>query len=312
MSLTRYALRRLRSLVPTVLLVSAITFALAKAAPGDPFHLDIESAGPVTHTSPTEGLSQYATWLFNVVRGDFGRSAIDGQPVSSRVWQALPVTLVLAGSALGVSIVLALFLGVWLARRRGSRAERVVMALLAVSDAVPSFWVAVMALLLLATPTGIALFPLQGLPLDQGLGQLLQHLVLPMVCLGLPLSAFLVRGVTVTVGEALQSEWVRAARARGVSERAVVWRHAVRACAGQLTSLVALPLPHLVGGSVVIERVFGIRGMGLLAFEAVGQRDAPVILGVTMVLCVVTAVTLVLTDVLSARLDPRVASSLTP
>ena len=310
MTLARFAVRRVALLVATVLAVSVITFTLAKLAPGDPFHLDAENVGTAFQEAQPSAIAQYFHWLVGVLQLDFGRSAIDQQFVLTRLIAALPSSLILGSVSLVFSWAVSLLLGLWLAQLHTTRWARVINAGLAAIYAVPPFWVAVLLLLLLATDRGVALFPLQGLPLSDGPMPLISHLILPVLCLSLPLISMSTRTVSSAVSLSLRSEFVRAARARGTPERSILLSHALRASAGSLLARLGLQLPHLVSGSVVIERVFGIHGMGLLAFDAVGQRDTPVILGVTVFLCLFTALSMVVIDVLSAKADPRIASSL--
>jgi peptide/nickel transport system permease protein len=183
-----------------------------------------------------------------------------------------------------------------IAVRPQKRLSRWVGSALVLASGVPSYWVAVLALLFLATPRGLEVFRLEGLG---------GHLVLPVCCLAWPFAAQLARFVVDAASRLFTSNMVRALRARGVTERRILLRHVLPNTLTSLLSVVSLELPALFFGSVVIERVFSIRGMGLLAFEAIGHRDATVVLGVASVMAVLTMVSTFAADVLVYLIDPR-------
>jgi peptide/nickel transport system permease protein len=221
--------------------------------------------------------------------------------------------MLLSGLALLFALAVAIPLGARLAVRHGKPFARVFSAMLFVAYSLPSFWVAVMVLLALATDRGLALFPLQGLtsvsptaPFSERLSDLAWHLVLPVFCLAYPFGVVLARQVKTAMRESLSQDYVRAARARGVPERVVVYRHALRNSLLPVVTMLGLALPQLVGGSIVVERVFGIPGMGLLAFDAIGYRDYPVVMGVATLAAMVTLISVLLADLLYAVVDPRI------
>ncbi len=296
-------------MVPTFLVITALTFAMAHLAPGDPLLLSEDapaSADTVAQARTRLGLDRpllerYVTWLGRLVRGDLGVSVVDREPVRGKIGTALPRTVLVSGLALLMACLVAVALGVLLAARHEAAWARLVAAALTLASGVPSFWVAVMALLLFATPRGVEWFPLQGL---EGPA----HLVLPVACLAWPTVAMLTRYVHTGVRKALEQDFVRAARARGLSERRVLYFHALPNALVPLVTVLGLHLPHVFAGSVVIERVFGIQGMGLLAFEAIGTRDYPVVMGVATVMAAVTLTSMLLADLASMAADPRLAS----
>lgn len=306
-------------MVPTFLGITLLTFAVARLAPGDPFQLDPEnvSAAGVTaqHRADADRdapiVVQYGRWLFKVAQLDFGRSFVDQRPVREKLAEALPRTALVSGLALLLGFGLAVPLGVFLATRERSVLARAVSASLAVVWSVPGFWVAVLLLLLFANPRVLDLFPFQGLG-EGGALDLAWHLVLPVTCLAYPTLAVATRQVRAAMREALSQEYIRAARARGIPERSVVWRHALRNSLLPVVTLLGLYLPHLVGGSVVIERVFGIPGMGLLAFDSIGTRDYPAVMGVATAMAVVTMVSMLLVDLAYGVIDPRIDQSPVP
>lgn len=297
---------RLLWMVPTFLVITAITFAVAHLAPGDPLQLGEEGASNAAVDAARKELEldrpialRYVTWLGRLARFDLGKSVVDRTPVASKIGDALPRTVLVSGLALLIATLVSIGLGVFLAARRSSWVAKVFSAALALASGVPSFWIAVLALLFLATPRGIELFPFQGLGTPA-------HLVLPVLCLAWATIAMLTRYVREGVSSALEQDFVRAARARGLNERRVLMNHALPNALVPVVTVLGLHLPHVVAGSVVIERVFGIQGMGLLAFEAIGTRDYPVVMGVATVMAAVTLVSMLLTDLLAAAVDPRI------
>ncbi len=303
----RYVLRRLLLMIPTFLGITLLTFVIAQLAPGDPFELDLEVVGPrqavidVQRTS--KGLDaplpvQFGRWLSRVVRFDFGRSFIDQRPVTEKLGEAAPRTALVAGLALLLGFGLAVPLGVLLATRARHWWARVLSVLLVAAWSVPTFWIAVILLMLFASPRYFDWFPVQGLA-DGGFA-------LPVICLTWPTLVVATRQVRSAMEDALAQDYVKAARARGIPERRVVWRHALRNSLLPVVTMLGLHLPHLVGGSVVIERIFGIPGMGLLAFDAIGTRDYPTVMGVATVMAIVTMLSMLLVDLAYGFIDPRI------
>lgn len=303
----RYVIRRLLLMIPTFLGITLLTFVIAQLAPGDPFQLDLEKAGPhqavVEFQRAQQGLTaplpvQFGRWLSLVVRFDFGRSFIDQRPVAEKLLEAAPRTAFVAGLALLLGFGLAVPLGVVLATRAHRLWARLLNVLLIAAWSVPSFWVAVILLMLFASPSYLDWLPVQGLA-DGGF-------VLPVVCLTWPTLVVATLQVRGAMEAALSQDYVKAARARGIPEGRVVWRHALRNSLLPVVTMLGLHLPHLVGGSVVNERVFGIPGMGLLAFEAIGTRDYPTVMGVATVMALVTMLSMLLVDLAYGFIDPRI------
>lgn len=302
----RYVFRRLLLMVPTFLGISLLTFLIARLAPGDPFLLDLETGEldpeAIARARAAQGLDaplplQFARWMLHLVRFDFGRSLIDQRLVTEKIVEAMPRTALVAGLAMLLGFGLAVPLGVWLSTRR-DRWGRAVEALLLAAWSVPSFWIAVMALMIFAGPRFLDLFPVQGL--ENG------GFVLPVICLAFPTIVVATRQVRAAMEEALAQDYVKAARARGIPERRVIWKHALRNSLLPVVTMFGLHLPHLVGGSVIIERIFGVPGMGLLAFDSIGSRDYPTIMGVATVMAISTMGSMLLVDLAYGFIDPRI------
>ncbi len=308
-------------MVPTFLGITVLTFALSHLAPGDPLNIELDQSLPsqqtIEHFRERHGLNlplyrQYWRWLSKVATFDFGHSLQDHRPVAEKIGEALPRTLLLATLALFLAYAIAVPIGIWSAVQKNSLLERAVTVALFLLYSMPSFWAGVMLLLLLSSR--LELLPLQGLTSSDferlspwgKLGDLAWHLILPVTCLSFPALASISRYMRSGMLEVIRQDFIRTAYAKGLSERAVVFRHALRNSLIPVVTLLGLMLPHLIGGSVIVERIFGIPGMGLLAFEAVAHRDYPMVMGITTLVAVVTMFSMLLSDVLYAAVDPRI------
>jgi peptide/nickel transport system permease protein len=298
MSLGRFVVRRVALMVPTFLGITALTFAIAHFAPGDPLQLESELATARLQASKPSLVVEYGRWLSNLSRFDFGRSLADHRETKEKIFEALPNTLVLSGVALVLAWLVAIPLGTVLAVHAQATSARFVSAALSIASGVPSFWVAVLLLLVFANPKVLDWLPFQGVGT-------FAHGVLPVICLTYPTLAFATRQVRASMREALAQQFVLAARARGVSEARVLWQHAFRNALLPLVTVVGLQLPHLISGSAVVERVFGIPGMGSLAIESVGLRDYPVVMAIATLSALATMVAMLLVDLAYLAIDPR-------
>lgn len=312
-------------MIPTFFGITLLTFAIGHLAPGDPLLIETDSPLPGSASQETidrfrqaHGLDlplyvQYGRWLSKVVRLDFGHSTQDHRPVTEKIAESLPKTLLLSTLALFFAYLVAVPIGVYSAVRKGWLERAVTVALFALYS-MPSFWVAVMLLLAFSSGRALDWFPLQGLTsegfaamgLAAKLSDLAWHLVLPVFCLSYASLASVSRYMRTGMLEVIRQDYIRTARAKGLSERTVVFRHAFRNSIIPVVTLLGLMLPHLVGGSVIVERIFGIQGMGLLAFDAIFHRDYPMVMGVTTLVALFTMASVLLSDVLYAVVDPRI------
>ena len=316
--------RRLLTGVLTLFLVTVLVFALIQLAPGSPLAEGIEAAGlqrpdpeVVAELERLYHLDQpahrrYLLWLGDLARGDLGRSFRDRRPVAEKIGERLGITVTLNGLALLVMVLSAVPLGAAAAWRRGSRVDRYAGVLTYVLYALPVFW----AGLLLQVSLAVRLdwFPIAGLASDgietmgglRALADRLHHLVLTVVCLSYAELAFLSRFVRATLLESAGGESALAARARGLSSLGVLFRHGFRQAAVPMLTLAGFVLPALFTGSVIVETVFAIPGLGRLFFEAAFQRDLPVLLGLTLLSGTATLAGIVAADLAYAVADPRV------
>jgi peptide/nickel transport system permease protein len=305
----------------TVLLVATITFALARLAPGDPFTGETRSG--VTEAIRAQrrahhGLDrpiaeQYARWLWNVARGDFGYSLSLNVPVRDAIAEALPNTLVLLGVALAGMFGVGIFLGALQAARRGTWVDRAGSAVSLFFYSVPDFWLALMAVLVFAQ--WLRVLPVGGVVsadvypyLTSGWARLadrLRHLVLPAGTLVLLGAGGVARFQRAALLDVAHEDWLRTARAKGLGERAVLLRHALRNALLPVITVFGLSLPALVGGATFIEYVFAWPGMGRLAVEAVGRRDYDLVTACAVLGGALVAAGSLLADLLHAVADPR-------
>lgn len=256
---------------------------------------------------------RFGRWIADVARFDFGDSMVEPRSVRAKIGEALPVTLLLQSCTIVVVFGIGVPLGLFLARRRDRAVDRGARTLLYAFHAVPDFWIATLLLVFLATGTGAALFPLERLasPDAERLGPIARlldvawHLVLPVVSLSIAGLAVVARHVRNAAIEALESDWVRAARAQGRRERAIVLGPVLRHVMVPVVTLLGGLLPALVGGSIVVERIFNLRGMGRLVWEATFARDYPVLQAVVLMVAILTLVGYALSDLLAALFDPR-------
>jgi peptide/nickel transport system permease protein len=314
--LRSYVLRRLGFAALMLVGVSMILFVIMRLAPGGPEAVLIGgefSAEAAAQIRQRLGLDrplalQYASWAAAAARGDLGRSFKTGDPVAGLIADRLGPTLQLTGGALLVALVVALPLGVLAAVRRGTVWDTLGSAVSLFGVSFPSFWLGIMLILLFTEalpwlpPSGLAEYGRES-----DLASRLRHAVLPTLTLGLIQMAALMRFTRSSLLEALRQDYVRTARAKGVAEARVVWRHALRNALIPVVTVVGLSLPALVGGAVLTETVFAWPGIGRLAVGAVFERDYPVIMGVNLVVAGVVITANLVTDLAYTLIDPRIS-----
>ncbi len=317
-----YLVRRLALALATTAAVVVLTFALVHLAPGEPFVAGAEGrfVPPETVTRLRErfGLDrplavQFVRYAANLARGDLGESFAHHRPVADVLKETLPNTFLLGGVALALSLLLGLALGVVQAARAGTWLDAALGTVALALYSMPAFWLGLMLLLVfgewlhwlpIAGMTDVALRQPVGWArhaLDVG-----RHLVLPAVTLALVNGAAIARFHRAAMLDALGAEFVRAARARGLGEGRVLWRHALRSALAPAITLAGLSVPALLTGSVLVESVFGWPGMGRVAYEAIFARDYNVITAVAVVAGVLVALGNLLADLGVAAADPRV------
>ncbi len=314
--MTAFIATRLLGLIPVLWGVSLLVFLLIHLIPGDALQLFLGTQVAMTPAQMEElrrlfGLNrslplQYADWLGRILQGDFGVSLRTSRPVLPDILARLPVSAELAGLALLIALAIALPVGVLSALRRGSAADGAIRVGGLVGLSIPNFWLATMLLLFLpGRVLPIASIGIYVRFFANPIGNL-TVLVLPALSLGVVLAAVIMRFVRSALLEILGCEYVRTARAKGLRERLVINRHALRNALIPVITVVGFQAGYLLGGTVVIEDVFALPGMGRLALAAISQRDYPVVQGVVLVIALLFVLTNVAVDVLYAYVDPRV------
>ena len=290
-----------------VVIVVTLTVAFAIRMTGDPALMLTQGAGSVTEADLErirEGLGlnqpfivQYMNFIKGLFTLDFGRSFLGGTPVSLLIKDALPATLLLAFASMAVSIIISIPLGIKAAVSRGKWADQLIRILSLVGLSFPNFWLATMLVLLFAV--GLQWLPPSGM---DGFASF----IMPAVTMGIILTATNVRLVRTSMLETLQSQYIMVARAKGLSENKVLYKHALRNCAIPLITYFGLQFCGLLGGIVVVERVFNWPGMGTLAFDAVSGRDYPVLQASITVLSLMIIGVNLLVDIAYGLVDPRI------
>lgn len=321
--MTRYALRRLLESIPLLVLVSALVFGLLQASPGSPLaQLERDptiSQEQIALLAEEMGLNdpwlvQYGRWAAGALQGDFGTSLQTRRPVLVEVGERLPNTAVLVGVAFVVTLLISVPVGVLSAVRQYSWFDHLVTALAFAGQSIPIFWFGLMLILVfyltLSNPvTGGPLFPAGGMYSSSGDPGLLDrawHLVLPVTMLSATWVAWYTRFLRSSMLEVLNQDYVRTARAKGVVERRVIFRHALRNAALPLITLIALDLPIVFSGALFTETIFSWPGMGRLFFQSALRRDYPILMAIVMLTSALIVLSNLLADLAYAYVDPRI------
>ena len=322
MTILLLALRRLAASLPTLLIILAGLFLLLQLAPGDTVDALMAQMGGGDPRTAEElrrfygldvsALVQLGRYLLRLVRLDLGMSAIYGKPVATVIAERLPVTLLLMGTSLLLSFAAGTALGILAARRIDRWPDTLISTLGLVFYATPSFWFGLMGIVLFAIKLGW--FPAGGFE-EVGTGaagleralDIAHHLVLPTVTLALIFLATYLRIMRASMLEVMSLDFVRTARAKGLGETGIVVRHALRNALLPMVTLVGLQAGTMLGGSVVVESVFALPGLGRLAYESVVQRDLNTLLGIVFVSALLVIAVNFLVDLVYGQLDPRIA-----
>lgn len=311
MALPGFILRRALQLIPTFAFILVVVFALVRLLPGDPASailgdraLDKDVARINTELGLDQPIPvQFALFVRNLAEGDLGTSIHLKVPVLDLVLQKLPVTLLLTGLAGLIALVLALPLAFVAALQRDRAADTAIRGVFQVGLSMPIFYIGI--ILLTVFGAKLRWFPVGGY--GDGFLDHLHHLFLPAVTLALSLSAVLMRNLRASIIGVVGAEYVDFARAKGLSARLVMVRHVLRNALISTVTLFGLSIGTLLGGAVITETVFAVPGAGRLMIDSIYGRDYPVVQGLTLALALLVSLTFLLTDIVQAWLDPRVA-----
>lgn len=308
----RYALSRCASLVISLIMASMIIFLTIEIVPGDPaaFMLGLNAQPEAVEALRTQlGLNasapeRYFTWVSGMLQGDFGTSYTYRAPVSDLITDRIWVSLPLAVYALVLSTLIAFPAGIFAASRRGGAGDTTIMGATQLGVAIPNFWFAMILVLIFAI--NLRWFSAGGfVGWDKGFWLGLKNLTLPAIALALPQAAILARVMRSSLLDMLGEDFIRTARAKGLSKRQALWRHAVRNALIPVLTILGLQFSFLLAGGIVIEQVFFLPGLGRLIFQAISARDLIVVEGVVMLLVFSVIIVNFLVDLTYAAVDPR-------
>lgn len=309
--MTAYIIRRLLTTIPTVLLVTVLVFLMLDLVPGDPVDaLLSQTEGSISAEDQAilreeMGLNdplpvRYVRWLTGAARGDLGTSVSSGQPVSQQIRERFPSTLQLTVAGIGIAIVLGFLIGTIAALNRSGPIDNITMAIGMVGISMPPFWLGLLLLLVFAVNLGW--FPVIG----QGSWL---SLVLPAATLGIRAAGVISRLVRSSLIDVMNEDYIRTARAKGLTGFKVLWTHAMKNTLIPLITIVGLQFGSLLGGAVIIESVFVRRGMGQLVVHGIQVRDFPVVQGTILVIALVYVFVNLVVDLMYGFLDPRIRYS---
>lgn len=307
-------------MIPIVIGVTIITFGVANLAPGSPLqdlqlNPDIQPQD-LARIKASLGLDKplyerYFTWISHVARGDFGVSLVNYRPVFPAIMQKLPNTLELTVAALLFALIVSIPVGVYAAVHRNSLFDQLSTLGAVAGFAIPSFWLGLMLILLLSVEFqawGLPAFPTGGVCSlgNCTFGSRITHLILPAFVLGFVQMASWTRYIRTQIIEVMGQDFLRTAQAKGLHDRVVIIRHALRNAMLPLITIIGLDLPSLFSGSVIIEQIFTWNGLGSYILNAVNQRDYPVVMDTTLIIAILVIVCNLLADVAYAVVDPRI------
>jgi peptide/nickel transport system permease protein len=301
----RYIFRRLVLLIPVMLGVSFLVFTIMFFTPGDPAKILLGERAPeeeIRALREEMGLNdpffvQYGRFIFNALRGDLGRSLTTRQPAALELFARFPATMQLAAAAVLVAVLMGIPIGIISATRQYSVFDGASMALALVGVSMPNFWQGIMMVLLFSIL--LRWFP------SSGYGTF-AHLIMPALTIGTSSAATITRMTRSSMLEVVRQDYIRTARAKGLSERVVIMRHALKNALIPIVTVIGLQFGYLLGGAVLTETIFSWPGVGRLMVDAIRQRDYPVVQGGVLLLALTFSVVNLFVDVLYAYIDPRI------
>ncbi|HEV8250683.1 MAG TPA: ABC transporter permease [Gaiellaceae bacterium] len=314
--MARVVVGRLALSVPMLLGMSVLVFLIIRLVPGDPVLAVLGlNATPQLVAKLREDLGlddpiyvQYFNWLAGVLHGDFGLDYRSDEPIGGMLLERLPVTLELTAMALAMAVAAAIPLGVIAAVRRGRLPDKAMQGLSLAGISVPDFWLGIM--LILVFSLGLGLLPSSGyVPLRDDPVENIRHMILPASALAAGLAAVLIRITRAAMLDVLHEDYIRFTRAKGVGERTVIFKHALRNASIPIVTVVGLQAGYLLGGAIVIEQVFGLPGVGRLVLDSVLQRNYPVVQASVLMVGLMFVLTNLAADLLYTVLNPKLRTA---
>lgn len=301
----KYILRRLLLLIPVMLGVSFVVFTIMFFTPGDPAKILLGERAPEAEVQALRqqmGLDdpffvQYGRFIFNALRGDLGRSLTTRRPAAQELWARFPATLQLAAAGVLVAVLMGIPIGIISATRQYSLFDGASMVLALIGVSMPNFWQGIMMVLLFSIV--LRWFP------SSGYGTF-RHLIMPALTIGTSSAATITRMTRSSMLEVVRQDYIRTARAKGLSERVVINRHALKNALIPIVTVVGLQFGYLLGGAVLTETIFSWPGVGRLMVDAIRQRDYTVVQGGVLLLALTFSIVNLLVDILYAYIDPRI------
>ncbi len=354
----QYIIKRILLFIPTLFIITVISFSISRLAPGDPAALKV-GAGADGNMSSSTGINakiielvrkqwnldkpvwqQYVIWLGDMLMFDFrdafangqtnlslvktrsmpyfGDSFQDNRPVMEKLIEKVPITLSMSVFAVFLSYIIAIPIGIYSATHQGTFLDKTSTYILFVLHSLPSFWVASLIITFVCNVEYLGLFPASGWrsvqfsenwSLSQKLYDIMIHMIMPMCAYVYGSFAYISRQMRSAMLETVRQDYIRTARAKGLSERTVIFKHALRNSLIPIITLFAGILPNLIGGAVIIETVFAVGGIGELSFKALVARDYPMIMAVFTISATLTLIGILISDILYSFADPRIAFS---
>lgn len=307
--------KKLLQIIPVLLVVSVISFMIVYLAPGDPVNMYIRpemSRHQIEAIRKSLGLDagmgeQYLKWLGHILQGDMGNSLVNHRPVAEQIMEKLPATLKLMGVSLGLSLLFAIPLGLLAGYKENSRVDHAILGFSYVGISIPAFWFAMMMIVIFTLK--LKWLPNSGMRtigVDSFWDQV-KHMIMPSVVLSIHNTAVFIRYIRSNVIREMKEEYVNTARAKGAGAKRILVHHVLKNCLLPIITLVGMNLTNLVTGSIIIESIFGWPGMGTLGMTAITSRDYPMVMGVTMLSCLLLLIGNFIADTLYRVVDPRIA-----
>lgn len=310
----RYIVKRTLQMIPVIILVSIFSFMIIHFAPGDPINMYIRedmTQQEIDDLRIDLGLDgtiaeQYLAWLSNICKGNWGNSLINHQPVAKQIFEKLPATLLLMGTSFILSILMSIPLGLLSGMKKNKAIDQFISIFAYIGISIPAFWLALM--LIIVFSLNLHWFPSNGMRTvgSNSVLDILWHLILPGIVLSVGNTAVFTRYIRSNTITQLEEEYVLTAKAKGVSKRRIMTGHVLKNCLLPIITIAGMNLASLVTGSFIIESVFGWPGMGTLGMSAINSRDYPMIMGFTMLSCVILIMGNFIADLLYGVADPRI------